>query len=42
VVLRDVFGLDYAEISRQLDIPQGTVKSRIHEGRRTLQWLLSR
>lgn len=42
VVMRDVFGLDYAEISRQLDIPQGTVKSRIHEGRRTLQWLLSR
>ncbi len=42
VVLRDVFGLDYSEIARQLNIPEGTVKSRIHEGRRTLRWLLDR
>lgn len=42
VVLRDVFELDYAEIARQLGIPEGTVKSRIHEGRRTLRWLLER
>lgn len=42
VVLRDVFGLDYGEIARHLDIPQGTVKSRIHEGRKTLRWLLGR
>lgn len=42
VVMRDVFELDYAEIARQLGIPEGTVKSRIHEGRRTLRWLLER
>ncbi|MEZ5264007.1 MAG: sigma-70 region 4 domain-containing protein [Acidimicrobiales bacterium] len=40
--MRDVFELDYAEIARQLGIPEGTVKSRIHEGRRTLRWLLER
>ena len=42
VVLRDVCGLDYGEIAELLDVPAGTVKSRIHEGRRTLQWLLDR
>jgi RNA polymerase sigma-70 factor (ECF subfamily) len=42
VVLRDVFGLDYSEIARQVGIPEGTVKSRIHEGRKSLQYLLSR
>lgn len=42
VVLRDVFELDYAEIARHLGIPEGTVKSRIHEGRKTLRWLLER
>lgn len=42
VVLRDVCGLDYAEIAELLEVPQGTVKSRIHEGRQTLQWLLDR
>jgi RNA polymerase sigma-70 factor (ECF subfamily) len=40
VVLRDLLGLDYAEIARALDVPEGTVKSRIHEGRRSLQRLL--
>lgn len=33
VVLRDVCGLDYAEISDVLSIPAGTVRSRIARGR---------
>lgn len=36
VVLRDVADLDYAEIAEALDIPIGTVKSRIARGRRML------
>ena len=36
VVLRDVGDLDYAEIADVLDIPVGTVKSRIARGRRKL------
>lgn len=36
VVLRDVTGLDYREISEVLDIPIGTVKSRIARGRSAL------
>lgn len=36
VVLRDVGDLDYAEIADVLEIPVGTVKSRIARGRRML------
>jgi RNA polymerase sigma-70 factor (ECF subfamily) len=36
VVLRDVLGLDYAEIATVLAIPAGTVRSRIARGRAAL------
>ena len=36
VILRDVCTLDYAEIAEVLDIPPGTVRSRIARGRALL------
>jgi RNA polymerase sigma-70 factor, ECF subfamily len=36
VVLRDQLGLDYAEIAQVLEIPAGTVRSRIARGRAAL------
>lgn len=36
VVLRDLCALDYAEIAEMLDIPPGTVRSRIARGRAAL------
>lgn len=36
IVLRDLAGLDYAEIAQVVDIPVGTVKSRIARGRAAL------
>lgn len=40
VVLKDVEELDYAAIARILQVPVGTVKSRIHRGRMMLRQLL--
>jgi len=40
VVLRDIAGLDYSEIATVLDIPAGTVRSRIARGRAALADLL--
>lgn len=37
VVLSDIEELHYAEIAELLDIPEGTVKSRLFRGRRLLQ-----
>jgi RNA polymerase sigma-70 factor (ECF subfamily) len=37
VVLSDLHGLRYAEVAAVLEIPEGTVKSRLFRGRRILQ-----
>jgi RNA polymerase sigma-70 factor (ECF subfamily) len=41
VVLRDLCGLDYAEIATTLGIPPGTVRSRIARGRAALVPMLA-
>ncbi|BCL16877.1 RNA polymerase sigma factor [Micromonospora sagamiensis] len=41
VTLRDVLGLGYREIAELLGLPEGTVKSRIHEARRQVRARLS-
>jgi RNA polymerase sigma-70 factor, ECF subfamily len=41
VVLRDLEGRSYDEIAEILDIPPGTVRSRIHRGREQLRELLT-
>lgn len=41
VLLRDVEEMDYAQIGEILDVPVGTVKSRIHRGRMMLRELLT-
>jgi len=40
VVLCDVVGLTYEEIAEAISVPVGTVRSRIHRGRRLLRWVL--
>lgn len=42
VILRDLQDLDYAEIAQVLQIPEGTVKSRINRGRLELGRVLKR
>lgn len=42
IVLRDQLGLDYREIADVLEIPPGTVRSRIARGRRRLASMLTR
>jgi RNA polymerase sigma-70 factor (ECF subfamily) len=42
VILRDLQDMDYKEIAVTLNIPEGTVKSRINRGRAELARLLSR
>ena len=42
LILREIEGYDYEEISQILNIPRGTVKSRLSRGRTLLQNILSR
>lgn len=42
LILREVQGLAYAEISRILDLPLGTVKARLHRARERLRSRLVR
>ncbi len=37
VIMKDVFGYAYEDIAERLDIPIGTVRSRIHRGRGRLR-----
>ena len=42
IVLRDIEDLSYEEISELLDLPRGTVKSRLHRARAQLARVLNR
>ena len=40
LLLRDVYGMPYEEISELLDVPLGTIKAQIHHGRKMARPLL--
>jgi RNA polymerase sigma-70 factor (ECF subfamily) len=40
IVLREIEGLDYEQIAKVLELPVGTVRSRLHRGRLQLRELL--
>jgi RNA polymerase sigma-70 factor (ECF subfamily) len=40
LVLKEVEEMDYQTISEILDIPIGTVRSRLHRARQELRWIL--
>jgi len=42
VMLRDLQGLSYSEMAARLELPEGTVKSRINRGREELSRILKR
>lgn len=42
VILRDLEGMEYREIAQVLNVPEGTVKSRLNRGRAELARLLRR
>jgi RNA polymerase sigma-70 factor (ECF subfamily) len=42
VILRDLEELDYKEIAQVLEVPEGTVKSRLNRGRAELARVLKR
>jgi RNA polymerase sigma-70 factor (ECF subfamily) len=41
LMLSDMYGLDYDEIAQQMNCPVGTVRSRLHRGRRRMRTLLA-
>ncbi|MGI8522727.1 MAG: RNA polymerase sigma factor [Nocardioides sp.] len=40
LLLRDVYGMAYAEIAEQIGVPLGTIKAQIHHGRKLARPLL--